>query len=174
MRVSRHETAPLRLVAKINRSHVKPQLEKTSTEVHGTGTPCVGGWLPQEMGYFMQPRQYSDTICANKERAWKEIENGVKRVSTYARKWQDLRRKLQVERSNVKKKVQQIRRILGITGNIVSVPCLSELETKISSLLTPEEVNGIDKYEAMGVPKPPPAPTQGPPGTGCSSVNRVI
>lgn len=96
----------------------------------------------------------SDRIKQTKEAAWKEIEQEVNAVNTSGvrRKWQDLRRKVQVEKSNVKRKVQEIRRNRRNTGNNTEIPKLSDFEEKVASLLKEEEVSGIDGGFALGLP----------------------
>lgn len=107
----------------------------TEAELHALADGCIRRWNT------LSCNNNSDTNIHEKEGAWKEIEAEVAAVSTagVSRKWTDLRRKIQVERSNVKKKVQEIRRKRGITENTVLVPGLTQFETKIASLLTSEE-----------------------------------
>lgn len=72
-------------------------------------------------------------------------------VRSSKRSWYDLRRKFQVLRSEVKKKSQEIRRKRNMTGNAENVPQLTELEVKVSSVLTDEEVEGVANYTPLGL-----------------------
>lgn len=118
----------------------------TEVEMHALIDGCIKRWNTLNCNIN------SDIVVHEKEEAWKKIQGEVAVVSTAGviRRWTDLRRKIQVERSNVKRKVQEIRRTRGITGNVVDVPGLTEVETKIASLLTSEEVCGISGYTPLG------------------------
>ena len=129
-----------------NISMAKRSPRFTEAEMHALADGCIKRWQ------ILSCNINSDMMIHTKEKAWKEIEAEVRSVSTTTtRTWTDLRRKIQVERSNVKRKVQEMRRKRGITGNCVSIPDLSDIDSKIFSLLSPEEVNGIDGYTPLGI-----------------------
>jgi len=117
-------------------------------EMHALVDGCIKRWKTLSSNFN------SDRIKESKETAWKTVTTEVNAVNTSgaARKWEDVRRKLQVEKSNVKKKLQEIRRKRAMTGNVVGVPQLNELEEKISSLIREEELVGIKGAFTIGLP----------------------
>lgn len=116
-------------------------------ELHALVDGCIRRWN------ILCSNINSDIIVKKKEEAWMEIEEEVNTVNTSGmrRNWQDLRRKFQVERSNVKKKVQEVKRKTVMTGNNIDVPQLTPLENKFASLLVDEEVSGIPGYSPIGL-----------------------
>jgi len=117
-------------------------------EMHALVDGCIKRWKTLSSNFN------SDRIKESKETAWKTVTTEVNAVNTSgaARKWEDVRRKLQVEKSYVKKKLQEIRRKRAMTGNVVGVPQLNELEEKISSLIREEELVGIKGAFTIGLP----------------------
>lgn len=135
----------------------------SEAELHALVDGCIKRWKT------LSSNQCSDSIKKCKENAWRAITTEVNAVNTSGveRKWEDLRHKLQVERSNVKKKLQEIRRKNSLTGNAVDVPTLTDLESKISTLVREEEIVGIKGAPTLGLPTassrsneptPPPPP----------------